>query len=1077
MTVGEIVYKILGDDSGLQKTLAGVGKTASTALSAANAVVGALAAGLSAASAGIGAIAEKAISGYADFEQLAGGVETLFKDSADTVRKYADEAFKNAGLSANEYMDTVTSFSASLISSLDGDTAAAAEAANTAIIDMSDNSAKMGTSIESIQNAYQGFAKQNFTMLDNLKIGYGGTKTEMERLLADAEKLQAANGIKVNYDIESFADITEAIHVVQTEMGITGTTAKEAATTISGSVSMMKSAWQNLMTGIADPTQDFDSLINNLVESIATVESNLMPRVQSILPQIASGITELAEDILPLIPEAIDSLLPAVISGAETLTSSLLTALSDIADIVVDLSPELMSAVLDLMDMLFDMITSGEAIDSIKESASEIIGMLSEALAENAGDVTTGAIDIIIALADGISDNLDVLVPAVIGAVLSIADSLLDNTDKILDAAEGIIVGLEEGLVQSIPLLVEAAPEIIVQLAAALISAALTIFIDVPIQICQVISDGIIGNDWGETASVSMNNLADAYDNAIENVADRLTKMGEHLYDLMHPEKPVDLSEFRGKNKEELAALVGETQSEIDSYRAALKELGDVGGDADQLSEGTRTMLTEWFGDENMYEAETLLRDHISLLVEDKQRILAAYQEIANAEAAGLQEVTDAEAAGLQDMAEADNKYISYTAEIEAQKGKAVAEALVRSANARAESLDEALEKIDKAYATHKISEGDYWAQRKATLEQHRNEESEEWWAYYDKVTDYYEKLADTETKAADQAAKKTESELKQSIEDKFRDLETEQLENGYDDSWLIEQERAFIETLDHNSEAYKDYNLKLLKEQQSANDKAKKQAEKSADDLKKSFDSLVKTRDSLADSFDLSTSSIFKSDSVTDKRTGATDKNNSLALDEFKKQLEAKKQLPAKIAALLDAGVSDSMAKDLLKLDPTDALEFANELLGSPSKLKDIVSSFQEDENISKRLANIFTENTEDFAALGADAEQTFGKSFMEQFAADWESSLSKIFSDEIVATISTDVLNANAAAASGNDITGTIGNRAAQAQNTAQNTTFAARNPGNNELRMRVVDVNGAYVAQLVNAENNSAAIQGGL
>lgn len=1069
MTVGEIVYKILGDDSGLQKTLTGVGKTASKALSIAGAAVGALEAGLSAASAGIGAIAKKAISGYADFEQLAGGVETLFKDSADTVRKYADEAFKNAGLSANEYMDTVTSFSASLISSLDGDTAAAAEAANRAIIDMSDNSAKMGTSIESIQNAYQGFAKQNFTMLDNLKIGYGGTKTEMERLLADAEKLQAANGIKVDYDIESFADITEAIHVVQTEMGITGTTAKEAATTISGSVSMMKSAWQNLMTGIADPTQDFDSLIDNLVESIATVESNLMPRIQSILPQIASGITELSEDILPLIPEAIDSLLPAVLEGAETLTSSLLTALSDIAGIIVDLSPELMSAVLDLMDMLFEMITSGEAIDSIKESASEIIGMLSEALAENAGDVTTGAIDIIVALADGISDNLDVLVPAVIGAVLSIAESLLDNIDKILDAAEGIIIGLEEGLVQSIPLLVEAAPEIIIKLAAALISAALTMLIDVPIQICQVIADGIIGNDWGKTASVSMNNLADAYDNAIENVADRLTEMGEHLYNLMHPEKPVDLSEFRGKNKEELAALVGETQSEIDRYKAAMKEFTDAGGDFDLISDSSKAMLEDWASGGNLYEA---VEQHVSLLVEEKQRILAAYQEI-----------TDAEAAGMQDMAEADNNQRSYIAEHEAQKGKAAAEAASQVAkafragnNAMAEALDEALEKIDKAYATHKISEGEYWAQRKATLEQYRDEESEEWWAYYDKVADYYEKLADTEAKAADQAAKKTESELKQSIEDKFRDLETEQLENGYDDSWLMEQERAFIETLDHNSEAYKDYNLKLLKEQQTTNDNAKKQAEKSADDLKKSFDSLVKTRDSLANSIDLSTSSIFKSDSVTDKRTGATDKNNSIALDEFKKQLEAKKQLPAKIAALLDAGLSDSMAKDLLKLDPTDALEFANELLGSPTKLKDLVSSFKEDENISKRLANIFTENTEDFAALGADAGQTFGESFMEQFAADWESSLSKIFSDEIVASINTDVLNANAAAASGNDITGTIGNRAAQTQNTAQNTNIAAQNPINNELQMRVVDVNGVYVARLVNATNESAAIQGG-
>ena len=204
--------------------------------------------GVTAAATAIGTIGTKAIQAYADYEQLVGGVETLFKDSQDKVMEYANNAYKTAGLSANEYMETVTSFSASLLQSLDGDTSASAEKANLALTDMSDNANKMGTDMTSIQNAYQGFAKANYTMLDNLKLGYGGTQAEMQRLLEDAEKI---SGIK--YDISSYADIVDAIHVVQTEMGITGTTAKEAASTIQGSFGMVKAAWQNLVTGLADP--------------------------------------------------------------------------------------------------------------------------------------------------------------------------------------------------------------------------------------------------------------------------------------------------------------------------------------------------------------------------------------------------------------------------------------------------------------------------------------------------------------------------------------------------------------------------------------------------------------------------------------------------------------------------------------------------------------------------------------------------------------------------------------------------------------------------------------------------------
>ena len=250
------------------------------------------------------AITKKAVDAYADYEQLVGGVETLFKDSSDTLLNYANNAFMTAGLSANEYMETATSFSASLLQSLGGDTEKAAQYADRAITDMSDNANKMGTSMEMIQNAYQGFAKQNYTMLDNLKLGYGGTKEEMERLLADAE---AISGIE--YDISSYADVVDAIHVIQTEMGITGTTAKEASQTISGSINAAKGAWQNFLVGLADGNQNMDVLVDNLFTSVATVGKNLIPRIVTTLKSIGKLIVKYVPKMLTEIPKQLNKVM------------------------------------------------------------------------------------------------------------------------------------------------------------------------------------------------------------------------------------------------------------------------------------------------------------------------------------------------------------------------------------------------------------------------------------------------------------------------------------------------------------------------------------------------------------------------------------------------------------------------------------------------------------------------------------------------------------------------------------------------------------------------------------------------
>lgn len=281
-------------------------------------------------------IGKASLDSYGEYEQLVGGVETLYKNSAKTVEQYAKRAFANVGMSANDYMETSTSFAASLVSSLAGDTDAAAEMSNMAISDMADNWNKMGSSVQSVQDAYRGFSKQNYTMLDNLKIGYGGTKTEMQRLLADADALNAKQRIYTKYSIDSFSDIVQAIHVVQTEMGITGTTADEAASTIQGSTASMKSAWENLLTGIADPEQNFQGLMDDFVNSFIGAGNNIIPRIKQIVPTLIDGLSEIVTQLAPYVSSVIMELEPTVEEGLQALFGGLSSVANELQPIVSD---------------------------------------------------------------------------------------------------------------------------------------------------------------------------------------------------------------------------------------------------------------------------------------------------------------------------------------------------------------------------------------------------------------------------------------------------------------------------------------------------------------------------------------------------------------------------------------------------------------------------------------------------------------------------------------------------------------------------------------------------------------------
>ena len=456
MNLFELFVKIGVDDQASDKLSGLSSKLGNGLKTAAN--IGTAAVG--AAAAGITALTTAAVNNYAEYEQLVGGVETLFKDSANALMSYAGDAYKAQGISANEYMSLATSFSASLLQSLEGDTDRAVEATNLAITDMSDNANKMGTSMEMIQNAYNGFAKGNYTMLDNLKLGYGGTKEEMERLIADAAELSDT----VDAQSMSFANIVEAIHVVQTEMGITGTTALEASTTISGSVGTMKAAWADFLTSLADENADYQWQLDNLLESVKTVANNVYPVVE----QVLWSITDMVEDVLPeiaaKIPEIISEVLPRVTEIAVKLVESLINGISQNQEM--------------LFTSIFDVVTY---------LADSFIGMLPE--------IVKLGLDLIVSLANGIAESLPELIPTIVDVVLQIVETLTDpgTLSNLIDAALAIVVSLYEGIVDSLPELIDKLPEIVQNIVDAVIENAPK-FIDAALTIVKTLAGGIIEN-------------------------------------------------------------------------------------------------------------------------------------------------------------------------------------------------------------------------------------------------------------------------------------------------------------------------------------------------------------------------------------------------------------------------------------------------------------------------------------------------------------------------------------------------------------------------------------------------------
>lgn len=462
-----------------------------------------------AAATAVTALVSKSVGAFADYEQLTGGVETLFGAGGRSVEEYAqsvgksvsdiqgkydslmsaqnvvlenaNKAYMTAGMSANEYMDTVTGFSASLISSLGGDTNKAADYANSALVDMSDNANKMGTDMESIKNAYQGFAKQNYTMLDNLKLGYGGTQEEMKRLLSDAEKLTGQR-----YNISSFADITQAIHAIQTQMDITGTTAKEASTTISGSWGSLKAAFQNVLVGLTTGGDMFDQSLDALINTAVTFGQNIIPAIKGALSGVGYLIEGLAPVIGETIPPLINDLAPTLANSAVSLISSLVNGLTQNAT--------------QFSECLSNMIIVAVAgistvVPQLLDAASKIVSNLMQGLTNSMPQIVNGAVTLIEGLVNGLVNNIPLLIMGAVQLVASLANGLIANLPRIIDAGVNLITGIVSASYSMMPQIIQNGMQLVVNLAVGLVRAIPQLIAALP-RITGAIVKGFKSVNW-----------------------------------------------------------------------------------------------------------------------------------------------------------------------------------------------------------------------------------------------------------------------------------------------------------------------------------------------------------------------------------------------------------------------------------------------------------------------------------------------------------------------------------------------------------------------------------------------------
>lgn len=779
-----------------------------------------------AVAAALGKLSSDALAAYSQYEQLVGGVETLFAGAEDIVLENAENAFKTAGISANSYMETVTGFSATLLQGLGGDTQKAASIADQALIDMADNANKMGTAMGSIQYAYQGFAKQNYTMLDNLKLGYGGSQAEMARLINDSgvlngEIIATAENVKQI----PFDKIIEAIHVIQTNLGITGTTALEAETTLEGSMNKLKASWENALVDIARPLDDF-------AQGGLTILNDNIDTIKEALVQMMEKIKPLLDDALVKLQAFIDS------GGVEKLADGfvdLVTFIVNQKDVILGVFAALEVA------LGADRIT--KAVKGIKELKDAISGVASVA------NAATGGIE---AFGIGLSGWI-----LVAGAAALAAAEVASGLNSIADAMTRV-------------------------------------------------------NMETKKSDDNVKNMSDRWNgiSEMESGLDKYNAASDMLDDIMASEE-----EWNSRYKKTIDELnvLQEKKFKTSDETARMKELQKQKDSLDAEYAALQLYHTKCTNEINKYDAQTLV--------------------------------------SLERSAEAQ-------ANAQANAGKTNKQAVEDAWAKIRETTKAKMDELDDQLATHKIDDTQYWAQRKAYLEAHRDEDSEEWWKYYDAVNDHYDKLSKTEKTAADKAAKEADNAIKESYSRKYESLKRQQKENGYDDQWLADELKKMLSGLTEGSELYNTYYDKWLdltdkisdatekatekevKEWKTSADKVANAVEKKYEQVQKAFE---KAKSSYISALDLSASE--KSEDDVYSRLGlarpkngeeSADSQYDFSSDTIEKQTKELDEYTRNMERLEKSDIPEEYLENIRSMSFDKRKEYVKELLKlSPERLK----------------------------------------------------------------------------------------------------------------------------------------------
>ena len=820
-----------GDKSekGLEKTTDALKKVEKVAMATTAAVTAAL-----------GKLSSDALSAYSQYEQMVGGVETLFAGAEDIVLENARNAYKTAGISANSYMETVTGFSATLLQGLGGDTQKAASIADQALIDMADNANKMGTAMGSIQYAYQGFAKQNYTMLDNLKLGYGGSQAEMARLINDSGVL---NGQMVatakNVKEIPFDKVIEAIHVIQTNLGITGTTANEAETTIEGSLNKLKASWENALVEIAQPLDDFAQ------DGLTVLNDNV--------DEIKEALVDTMEEIKPLLDDTLEKVKDWIESGG-------------------------------LKELSENIVGTVEFIINNKETLLGIFAALELALgAERISKAVSGLKDVTSAI-NGMGDA---------------ANTAVGGVDAMSMSLSGWVA-----------------------VAAVTITTAMAL-------------------------KTAIDNAADRLGEHSEEVNaldDEYTKLNETLeeYNRLKAESIELAAQEAGQNIEDAKARAQSYKSQIDTLESLIAKNREYYGTND-----LRGNELHYFDQSGNAVGNAGSFDEISDQLGSLYSDYYAANDIVRAYSETIDEATDNSV-----------KHMGEVSEAAANSVKSGEEALASAWEHIRATTKAKMDELDDQLATHKIDDNTYWAQRKAYLEAHRDEESEEWWKYYDAVTDHYDKLSKTEKTAADKSAKEAETALKDSYSKQYEALKRQQKENGYGDSWLADELKKMLSELSEGSDLYNTYYDKWLdltdkisdatekatekevKEWKTSADKVANAVEKKYEQVQKAFE---KAKSSYISALDLSASKKAEDDvysrlGLARPKNGeeSADSQYDFSSDTIEKQTKELDEYTRNMEKLENSDIPEEYLENIRSMSFDKRKEYVKELLKlSPERLK----------------------------------------------------------------------------------------------------------------------------------------------